>query len=115
MRTNCNNETVLTIPASLPLAHPGATDSDPRCTVSDMCQARSPCRHGGVCTAGGGTSFSCRCSAAWSGSHCQNPADPCTKGQPCGAGWSCARDPSSKAGFSCGCDKKPGYMATSGK
>ncbi|XP_043235182.1 fibrillin-2-like [Amphibalanus amphitrite] len=97
-------------------ARPGykpASESDPHCIVSDMCLAHRPCHHGGTCTAGGGKSFSCRCPGAWSGSRCQNPADPCSKGQPCGAGWTCARDTSSKAGFNCGCDKKPGYMAKS--
>ncbi|XP_037079155.1 neurogenic locus notch homolog protein 4-like, partial [Pollicipes pollicipes] len=89
--------------------------SQPRCVVVDECLARNPCRNGGTCTGGaGGLPARCQCTLAWTGSTCRRPRDPCRQSF-CGQPWQCARDPLSPAGYSCGCDSRPGYKVVSGQ
>ena len=33
----------------------------------------------------------------------------------CGAEWTCRRDTGQSVGYSCGCDKKPGWKSVSGE
>ena len=35
--------------------------NDPRCTVSDICLAKSPCQNGGTCESHGEGNYTCRC------------------------------------------------------
>lgn len=50
------------------------TDSAPTCTAAPC--ASTPCQHGGVCTPGSGTSFTCSCSGTgYTGTTCATPVD----------------------------------------
>jgi len=55
--------------------------SNPTCTaVANPC-ASAPCQHGGVCTPGSGSSFTCSCTGTgYSGSTCATPVDCGTLG-----------------------------------
>ena len=59
---------------------PPFSAADPRCVVRDRCKARPPCLNGGTCSpsAESGREYTCTCSPAWRGQHCQEPSDPCT-------------------------------------
>ncbi|XP_043211446.1 uncharacterized protein LOC122375928 isoform X2 [Amphibalanus amphitrite] len=86
---------------------------DGHCVVADACLAYAPCANGGTCSAEGGTLYSCRCRAGWGGTTCEAPVDPCTEGEPCGSGFTCRRDTQSSTGFSCDCERRPGWRRQS--
>ena len=82
---------------------------DGHCVVADACLAYAPCANGGTCSAEGGTQYSCRCRAGWGGTTCETPVDPCVDGEPCGNSFTCRRDVQSATGFSCDCERRPGW------
>jgi hypothetical protein len=50
--------------------------SAPTCTPSPGACASAPCMHGGICTAGSGSSFTCNCAGTgYGGTTCQTPVD----------------------------------------
>jgi len=67
----------------------------------DECQS-SPCLNGGSCL-DDVSSFTCICSAGFTGSNCQNDLDECLP-KPCGAKGQCT---DKVDGFTCNCD--PGF------
>ena len=79
----------------------------------NVCAIRNHCSNGGLCSPAPGRRFRCRCPPAWGGPRCRRPADPCTQAAALCRTFSCERDPSSRAGYTCHCERRPGYRAES--
>ncbi|XP_037079154.1 fibropellin-1-like, partial [Pollicipes pollicipes] len=91
-----------------------SSDDDPHCVLADECLANDPCKNGATCTAQPRAGYTCSCQPAWTGATCEEPSSPCESGSDlCGAEFACARDAESALGYSCGCEARPGYRATS--
>ena len=84
------------------------------CELWNVCAIRNHCSNGGVCSPASKRRFRCRCPPAWRGPRCRQPSDPCLAGgsQVCGS-FTCERDPSAKAGYTCHCERQAGYKAES--
>lgn len=83
--------------------------------VTDHCKqigtGLNPCMNGGTCSVSKteGVGFECHCMPAFTGPTCQEPRNPCRGEHVCGR-FPCKRDPSQwKLGYTCLCNKKPGW------
>ena len=75
-------------------------------TVVDSCYS-DPCLNGGSCNSGTSDSFSCLCTAQWTGSTCDEEVSPCNS-SPCENGGSCTA--TSLTAYTCACTS--GYTGT---